>query len=174
MILSGSPFVEMVEKTDYKPTYGVVVNYEIFVVRKQLHWLLLVRMASSKLSFVTIEITTINFHDCIPTMRRLSEPTTSFFTTRLNGNRSVPLLTCKPEKVGIYRGKLLYICKAADSVLAHMKTYNLLTNNCQHFINNLLSRIGFKTYHTTMGPQISITLTEEEKEFDLLSTLIAS
>lgn len=166
--------MEMVEKTDYKTTNGVVVDYEIFVVRKQLHWLLLLRMESSELAFVTIEITTMNLHDCIPTMRRLSQPTTSFSTTRLNGNRSVPLLTCKPEKVGNYRGKLIYICRAADSVLANMKSYNLLTNNCQHFINNLLSKIGFKTYRTTVGPQVSVTLTEEEKQFDLLSSLRAS
>lgn len=161
----------MVENTDYKPTRNVEVNYEVFVVRKQLHWLLLFRMESSELSFITIEMTTTNLHDCVPTMRRLSKPTTSISTSRLNGDRSVPLLTCEPEKVGEYQGKLIDICKSADAVLKNMEDYNLLTNNCQHFINNLLCKIGFETYRTTVGPQVSVTLTEEERQFDLLSTL---
>jgi len=162
----------MVEKTDYKSTRNVVVDYDIFVVRKQLHWLLLVRMIDSELSFLTIEITTTNLHDCIPTMRRLSQPTTSISTTRLASDCSVPLLTCEPETVGKYRGKLVDICKITDSVMEKMEEYNLLTNNCQHFVNNLLSRLGFTTYQTTVGPQTSLPLTREEREFDLLSTLL--
>ena len=164
--------MEMVEKTDYKAMCNVIVDYDIYVVRKQLHWLLLVRMKSSELSFITLEITTTNLKDCIPTMRRLSRPTTSLSTTRLYGDRSVPLLTCEPETVGQYHGRFSDICRTADAVLENMEEYNLLTNNCQHFINNLLSKLGFKTYQTTVGPQTSVTLTQEEREFDLLSTLL--
>ena len=55
--------MEMVEKTDYKATRNVIVDYDIYVVRKQLHWLLLVRMKSSEFSFITDEITTYTFAD---------------------------------------------------------------------------------------------------------------
>ncbi len=170
LILSGSSFSGMVGKTDYKSTRNVIVDYDVLFVRKQLHWLLLMRMVDSELSFVTIGITTTNLQDCVPTMRRLSTPTTSICTTHLNGDWSVPLLTCEPEAVGKYRGRLADICEVADSVWKTWRsticlpiTVSILLTTCS---------ISWDSKHTRVGPQISVDMTNEEREFDLLSTVI--
>ena len=101
VILSGSPYVMMVELTDYRTVRNVTTSYDVYVITKQLHWLVLVRMTDSDLPFLTFEVTTVNFRDSIPTMRRMSQPTTSFSTTRLNGNISVvdSLCRCQPIKI---------------------------------------------------------------------------
>ena len=80
----------MVELTDYRAVRNVTTSFDVYVITKQLHWLVLV---DSELPFLTFEVTTLNFRDSIPTMRRLSQPTTSFSTTKLNGNISVILIT---------------------------------------------------------------------------------
>ena len=79
----------MVELTDYRTVCKVMAIYDVYVITKQLHWLVLVRMQDSDLPYLTFEVTTINYRDCIPTMRRMSEPTTSFSTTKLKGNITV-------------------------------------------------------------------------------------
>ena len=82
------------------------------------------------------------------------------------------MLTCKPKHIGTYQGSLTDLCKLADQALVESGQYNLLTNNCQHFVNNFLARLGLKLSSTTVGPKVSISLTKEEMDFDSLSILL--
>jgi hypothetical protein len=116
-------------------------------------------MLGSTLPFFTIEITTSNLTDLIPVMR----------TIIIDHNG----LSQPPTEVGIYHGTVQNICKVADVVVAKMGGYNLLTNNCQHFCNNLLKKLNsnFPTYDTTIGPKT--TLDDGEMNFDRITTVLS-
>lgn len=156
----GRRFVEMVKEHDkYGPLIRVPTRYKIKLMhgqRRNLHWFLLVKVKESDLPYLTLEITTSNLCDLIPVIRTIQ-----------------PRLGCwaafsqSPEKVGIYDGSLESLCQIADGVVKDMKSYNLLTSNCQHFCNNVLKKIGFETYPTTIGPET--TLEEDEKDYDLFT-----
>ena len=93
-------------------------------------------MLGSTLPFLTIEITTSNLTDFIPTMRTIYL------------NEAGGCLSQLPTEVGIYHGTIQNICKLADKVITEMGDYNLLVNNYQHFCNmyNLLQKLNFRAY----------------------------
>ena len=154
----GRPFLEMVQGNDkYGPFLEVTTTYEIKIVHgsvlENLHWYILLKIQNSKLPYLTIEITTTNMSDLVPTIRTLE-------------------LQQSPEHVGVYEKTLRSFCLVADGVVTQMGNYNLTRNNCQHFCNNLLTKLGHQTYPTTIGPETTLTDDDETKEFDLLARIM--
>ena len=134
---------------------------------KQLHWLLLVKMFRSKLPYLTLEITTnSDLCELIPTIRTISENETEIGAS-VKPQDSVTSIT----DVGSYKGTLHDLCQFADKVVEDMKSYNLITSNCQHFCNNLLRKIGKGTFPMTIG---RMSREGKEKKFDLYSNVISS
>ena len=129
--LIGSSFCEIVTSHNI---YGFFINvkteFEIIVVHGQcrrLHWLLLVKMkgAAPIIPYISIEITTLNLKNVIPTMRTfVAGDIEAEFSGQMDNT--------------LWNGKLQTLCQEADKVAKEMVEYNLLTNNCQHFCNNLL------------------------------------
>ena len=158
----GLRFTQMLqENLKYKHVAGVPTQYDVRLVhstRGPLHWFVLVQMLGSTLPFLTIEITTSNLTDLIPTMRTIDL------------NEAGGCLSRPPTEVGIYRGTVQKICEFADAVVTEMGGYNLLVNNCQHFCNNLLQKLNLDTFNTTIGPQT--TLGDEGNNVDLLTTVL--
>ena len=149
------------ENPKYKYVSGVVTGFDLRLVhstRGPLHWYILIQMVGSDLPFLTIEITTSNLTDLIPTMQTVDLDETCGCLSR------------PPTEVGIYHGTIQNICKLADAVVAEMGSYNLLVNNCQHFCNNLLKKLEFRTYDTTIGPKT--TLDDEEKNIDMFTIVL--
>ena len=64
----GDTFVDLVKETPYKTILKVKTEYELSLVKSQLHWLLLVRMRDSDEAYISIEITTSNMTDLKPIM----------------------------------------------------------------------------------------------------------
>lgn len=155
---SGRPFVEMMsDHVIYKPFVNVETEYEVRLVHgvPYLHWYVLVRMKSTSL-YLTLEITTLDMTDIIPTTRNVS----------LNGGFLAKLLF-GPTEVGTYRGSLYQICQFADEAVADMERYHFVENNCQHFCNRLLMKMGLKTFATTVGPHLG----GADQGFDVLTIL---
>ena len=156
----GRPFVQMVkENSKYGPMFRVTTQYKVKLshgTRRNVHWFLMVKVKESDLPYLTIEITTTNLTDLIPTTR-IIEPSSGCWEA----------FSQRPEKVGVYNGSLQSLCQEADRVVGEMECYNLLTSNCQHFCNNLLRKIGLRTFPTTIGPET--TLEGENMEFDLFT-----
>lgn len=156
----GLPFEEMVKRTHYAPVVRVSTRYEIKLVHGttgQLHWRLLVKMKDSDMPFITFEITTSNMYDIIPAMMEIPETSPGCFSA----------FKSTPTDVGTFQGTLTDLCQMADAVVRAMESYNLLTSNCQHFCNNLLQRLGLRTFPTTIGPET--TLDDEIRECDLIT-----
>lgn len=158
---SGKPFKMMVEDImEFKQFIKVETKFIISLSRCHYHWFLLVKMKDSEFPYLTIEITTSNMSDLVPAVR-LYEHNTDWKAFGL----SQP-----PEKVDVYHGTLLSLCEKADRVVRDMNFYSLFSNNCQHFCNNLLARIGLNTFPPTIGSETTISKKEKEEEmkFDLL------
>ena len=68
----------------------------------------------------------------------------------------------KLRKVGTLTTTIMKLCETAKAVQVGMGKYNLITNNCQHFCNNVLQKLGLPTTRTTVGP----TTTEVKGNFD--------
>lgn len=116
-----------------------------------IHWFLMIKGEDRPdLPYITIEIKTISWEDITPTMRSVEI------------HHDKPELP-RPERVGTYGPDktLKDLCEEANSVVKDMHGYNLLNNNCQHFCNNLLTRMGFHTFNTTVGTKT--TLPSDEK-----------
>ena len=158
----GKPFVEMVRKNDkYGPLFRVPTQYKLKLMhgqRRNLHWFLLLKVKKSDLPYLTLEITTSDLSDLLPTIRTIP-PSKGCWAA----------FSQSPEKVGIYEGTLQRLCQIADDVVKDMKSYNLLTSNCQHFCNNVLKKIEFETYPTTIGPET--TLEGDDRNYDLLTNV---
>lgn len=166
-----TPFVQQVQTN---PVYGSMVHaiseYEVRLVhgKKQLHWFLLVKMFRSKLAYLTLEISTTDLHDLIPILRSVvSENNYENFAPEVE---DPSLATCITD-TGTYKGTLHDLCQLADKVVEEMRNYNLVTSNCQHFCNNLLRKIGKKTYPMTIGRMASEI---KEKKFDYYSNVISN
>lgn len=153
-VLSGRSFVELMEQY---PLYGKLLdeqsNYEVWCVHDDLHWFIMIRAEGrTDLPYVTIEIRSNDCTDFTAVIRRVQV------------NHSNPNLP-HPERVGTYgKGNTLRdLCKHANRVAREMGDYNFLNNNCQHFCNNLLLRLGFQqTFTTVVGTDT--TLYQEEKD----------
>ncbi len=61
----------------------------------------------------------------------------------------------KSIKVATLKLRLCDIAELADQVVKEMGTYNLVSENCQHFCNRLLQKMGQQTYPTTIGPKMT-------------------
>lgn len=170
----GKPFIEMLKENE---KYGLVfkspVRYKVKLIHgtlRNLHWFLLVKMKKSKLPYVTIEITTSNWSDLIPITRTIS----------LSGKKIGAMFSRSPETVGTYDNSLEGLCDLADNVVKDMKSYHILLRNCQHFCNNLLQKMGFKVFPTTVVPKTTaaeikdIEREAEDKNCDLLTRVIES
>ena len=68
----------------------------------------------------------------------------------------------KLEKVGTLTTTINKLCAIAEATRVGMGKYNFLANNCQHFCNNVLKKLGLPTKPTTVGP----TTTPVEGTFD--------
>ena len=158
----GRPFSKMVaENKKYGPLFRVPTQYKVKLMhgqRRNLHWFLLVKVKDSDLPYLTLEITTSDLSDLLPTIRTIE---------RRKGCWAA--FSRSPEEVGVYSTSLRSLCQLADSVVKEMKSYNLLMSNCQHFCNNLLKKMGFKTHPTTIGPET--TLEGDERHYDLFTTV---
>lgn len=111
----------------------------MWAVHTEMHWFLMIKGDRPDLPFITFEIRTEDFADIVPTVRDVQVDC---------HDQSLP----HPENVGTYgpNNALRDLCKMADKVAKEMGDYNLLNNNCQHFCNNLLKRMGFHYTFTTM------------------------
>ena len=136
--LVGEPFVDMVKETPYKDVLTVNATHEVYIMKAQLHRLLLVKMKDSSYPWITFEVSTPNLIDLMTVMQKTED---------------LPQIS---EEVGDYEGNLLSICEIADSVVKRMKNYRLFSNNCQHFCNNLLLELGLDTFETTVGPRTTL------------------
>jgi hypothetical protein len=125
------------------PSYGKLLdvkgNYQVWAVHSELHWFLMIKGDGPDLPFITIEIRTEDFADIVPTVRDVQVD---------SHDPSLP----HPENAGTYGpdNTLRDLYKMADKVAKEMGDYNLTNNNCQHFCNNLLKRMGFQYTFTTM------------------------
>ena len=124
------------------------LKYEFKLVhgKKHLHWFFLLKIMDSTLPYITLEITTSDLHDLIPTVHSIEDVEISVTETFSQSNATV-------TNLDEYDGRLQDLCKIADGVVENMKDYNLVSNNCQHFCNNVLRRLGRKTFSTTVGHQ---------------------
>ena len=157
---SGRPFLEMMRAHAlYKTMLNVKVDYDVRLVHGlgHLHWYLLVRMKSSSSPYITLEITTSDMMDIIPTTRSIVP----------NGGFWAKLLSLDPTDVGTYNGSLCEMCIMADEVIAEMERYHFVENNCQHFCNKVLKKMNFKTYPTTVGPALG----GDDQRFDFLTII---
>lgn len=152
--ICGYSFCEMVMLLNdglYASLLGVETDFDVIVVHgqcSQLHWLLLINMKGATMPYLSIEITTSNLKDLIPTMRTFS-------------NEDIKTRFSKHMDEKSWKGKLGTLCNKADSVIKEMEEYNLLTSNCQHFCNNLLKKLGLDVFPTTVGPKTTLTGVEE-------------
>ena len=149
--IHGKLFVELVQSTPYQSFLNGSLEYEIRLIHgrfSNLHWLIIFKaeVCDAAISF---EITTSNMCDIVKTVAVFEKES------------DIPEAT----KVGAKKIKLIEVAQIADKVVDEkMKgKYNLITSNCQHFCNTLLSDLGFPTYDTTVGP------TKVEEDFDLLT-----
>ena len=141
-VAKGDCFVDLVKETPYKGFLRVSTEYELSLVKSQLHWLLLVHMKGSDEVYISIEVTTSDMSDMLHTMRIFDQ-------------ESDPVMVLKATPVTCnHKTKLIHLCEIADSVVAQMGSYHLLRRNCQHFCNTFLEQLGFEThtYRTTIGP----------------------
>ena len=144
----GEAFVKMIANTPYVDVLNVPSTYEVYIIKRtQLHRLLIVKMKDSDYPLITFEVNTPNMTNLTTVLRILS---------------SGPWMM---EKVDEYQGTLKQLCEVADDVVSRMENYRLLTNNCQHFCNNLLQELGFQTYETTVGPTVSIARSDDNHSF---------
>lgn len=132
--LQGESFCDLVKNTPYGGTVNINLDYEVRLVHKQLHWLLLLKAKESDIS-ISMEITT-------STMTDLVEMVSIFEGDSIPNSTSIATL----------KMKLSDIAEHADNVVKTMGTYNLFSRNCQHFCNTLLKRLGLRTFPTTVGP----------------------
>ena len=58
----------------------------------------------------------------------------------------------KLHKVGTMKTTIMKLCETAEAIRVGMGKFNLFTNNCQHFCNNVLEKLGLPTTPTTVGP----------------------
>ena len=161
---AGQPFVEMIQSMDvYGAIASVKGNLEIYILNGDVHWLLLVRLeGGTKLPFLSFEVTTSNMTNIIPTMRLISEKPNNIWRDLVS--ESVTKLL-----VGTRTTTLFDLCSIADEVVVSMKTYNVFISNCQHFCNNLLKKLGLRTFLTTIGPN---TTRSQNNRFDYLSNVM--
>lgn len=151
------------------------------------------KLTGSNLPYFTLEITTNNVlkkGDMIPTMRIISadighsELNEQLITGGCTGSMAEHVMRAfqrdKSDRVqnimlalGGHDAKIRgtkedttikEVCEIADAVRRGMQYYRLLDNNCQHFCNNVLERLGLETERTTVGPTTTKVRNEDGRE----------
>ena len=148
----GKPFVELFKDHHvYGPWIDTKTNYQLMLVHKQLHWYFLVKKeGDSPLPYVTIEITTSDMKDLIPSIRNF------------------PSCSDGASDMGTYIGTLRSLCELADRVVEEMESYNLFTRNCQNFCIELLKKMG-KYDRSRIKPTFRKDV--DDHNFDLLEII---
>ena len=77
----------------------------------------------------------------------------------------------KLRKVGTMTTTIMKLCETAEAVRVGMGNYNLITNNCQHFCNNVLEKLGLPTTPTSAG--VVGTTTDVKENFDDIDQIFA-
>ena len=77
----------------------------------------------------------------------------------------------KLRKVGTMKTTIMKLCETAEAVRVGMGKYNLITNNCQHFCNNVLEKLGLPTTPTSAG--VVGTTTDVKENFDDIDQIFA-
>ena len=77
----------------------------------------------------------------------------------------------KLRKVSPMTTTIMKLCETAEAVRVGMGNYNLITNNCQHFCNNVLKKLGLPTTPTTVG--VVGTTTDVKGNFDDIDQIFA-
>ena len=149
---SSITFKQLAERIpSYKNVLYVSGLYEVYISRASLHWYLLVKLHGSELPFVTLEITRGADKTSFVAMMYVLEDDRDKELLKLDENTSLHVL-----------------CDVADEVKQKMGCYDLLSNNCQHFCNNVLKWLNYEQFKTTTnvvgyGPS---TLGYDELGFD--------
>ena len=148
-----SKYIDTKDKYEVWAIHGVLVNA---------HWFLIIKGERHDQPFVTIEIMSKTGDDLTPIVREV-----------LVHRNIFKILLPTPEKVGTYERTdkpLLDICTHADAVVKEMDSYDLITENCQNFVNKLLIRLGFgtgfpTTHESKLGRVVEMVLkTKEERQ----------
>ena len=74
----------------------------------------------------------------------------------------------KLRKVGTMTTTIMKLSETAEAIRVGMGKYNLLTNNCQHFCNNVLKKLGLPTTPTTVGPTTTVNFDEIDQIFTIV------
>ena len=150
-VVTKKSFVQQVSSANstYASMLPSKLNYEFKLVhgKKCIHWFFLLKIKDSQLPYITLEIQTSDLHDLIPTVQNVENGDISITEAFSQSNSTV--LT----DLDVYDGRLQDLCEIADGVVEAMKEYNIVSNNCQHFCNNVLKKLGRKTFSTTVGHQ---------------------
>ena len=157
-ILEGETFADLVKNTPYGGTLRIELNYEIRLVHKQLHWMLLINAEDSDV-YISIEVTTSDMSTLVPLVRIFQD------------EESTPASTLVVTR----KLKLANIASAADTVVQTMGTYHFILRNCQHFCNTWLEFQGCKTFPTTIGPRTAY-VSDQDKHggFDSIRAIIGA
>lgn len=139
-----APFLDKVKRSKYECISGSKKKYRVYLNKdKYHHWFIILHLEEEGTTypFLTIEINTVK--DCvklIPVMKELPQEA-------INTKWEV-------FKIEI---KLDTLCKIADDIVAEMGKYNLFTNDCQTFCNDLLLDLKLikKPFATPFGPDKS-------------------
>ena len=59
----------------------------------------------------------------------------------------------RATRVATQHMTLMELCETAETVRLGMVEYNVATNNCQHFCNNVLKELGLPPHPTTLGSE---------------------
>ena len=144
-------FVQQVSSVNstYASMLPSKLSYEFKLVhgKKCFHWFFLLKIKDSQLPYLTLEIQTSDLHGLIPTVQNIENGDISITEAFSHSNTTV--LT----DLDVYDGRLQDLCEIADEVVEAMKEYNMVSSNCQHFCNNVLNKLGRKTFSTTVGHQ---------------------
>ena len=136
-------FSVKVKRSQYRCISGSKKMYRVYLNKDERHWYIILHHEEegSTYPFLTIEIvTTKKCVKIIPVMKELQ-------LTEINTE----------WKIFDIEIKLDTLCEIADKVVAEMGKYNLFTNDCQIFCNDLLLDLHLidKPFSTSFGPNKS-------------------
>ena len=152
-------FTEHVIRTEYRPIYEATQRYKVFLHNQNQHWYLLVHNDDTNYAYIGLEIITDKTKGLIPAVRVLYQRGTHLTynpdpNSELKTDFTIPF-SHLIEK-GTVTKSIKSICEIANGVKAKMGSYEPATNNCQHFVNNLLQQLGLEITRTTIGPETTI------------------
>ena len=136
-------FSVKVKRSKYECISGSKKMYRVYLNKDIFHWNIILHHEEegSTYPFLTIEIyTTKEYGKIIPVMKELQQ-------NEINTEWEIFDIEIKLDT----------LCEIADKVVAKMGEYNLFTNDCQIFCNDLLLDLHLidKPFSTSFGPDIS-------------------